>query len=97
MKLLAFESCENAYRGYAEVDGKYVDFTLATGMPAQLGQGYSVPVTEFRDYDHFVGVLGKFDPYLFFLAKPRELADLTYLAVERIDDALMNLEMADGG
>ncbi len=34
--------------------------------------------SEYRDYEHFVGVMGKFNPYTFFLEHPIEVSSLDY-------------------
>ncbi len=44
------------------------------------------PKKNYRNFDHFVGVIGKFMPYYFFYARPEPLADLKYMTVRRAFD-----------
>ena len=37
----------------------------------------------FKDYEHFVGVFGKFDPYTFFKAVPLK-SELTYAGLDSV-------------
>jgi hypothetical protein len=34
--------------------------------------------SEYRDYEHFAAIMGKFDPYTFFLEHPIEISSLDY-------------------
>jgi len=38
--------------------------------------------SEFKNYEHFVGVLSKFNPYTFFLKTPVEIPVMSRLAIE---------------
>ena len=34
--------------------------------------------SEYRDYEHFALVFGKFEPYVFFMQKPMDVKDLRF-------------------
>jgi hypothetical protein len=38
----------------------------------------SVPTSKYKDYEHFVGVMGKFNPYTIFTEKPVDLPSLDF-------------------
>jgi len=42
----------------------------------------------FRDYDHFCGVFGKFDPYCAFVAEPM-VSKLNYEAISKLKSYYM--------
>lgn len=77
MKVLAIEHADdNAVYGFAEIGENYVQFTAKPGQTAKIT--YTQAKSEFRDYDHYVGVYGKFNPETMFLAEPIEIEELAY-------------------
>jgi hypothetical protein len=49
---------------------------------------YQYLKSEFRDYEHFVGVMGKFDPYTLFLKNPMEVDELTREVAQKLAENL---------
>jgi len=47
----------------------------------------SAPVSQFKNYAHFVGVMGKFNPWYQFKATPMELDSLDYGYLRALIDA----------
>lgn len=43
-----------------------------------------VPVKNYRNYKHFAGVIGKFNPYTFFLKHPIPIDELTGSELTRV-------------
>ena len=53
------------YYGYVRMEGSYYKFeTDPSGVKYTLFPG------EFRDHEHLAGVVGKFNPWIFFLKEP---------------------------
>jgi 5-methylcytosine-specific restriction endonuclease McrA len=49
---------------------------------------YKLPKKDFKDYDHLVGVLGKFDPYLSMLPEPIVEASVNYIDLRELEKEL---------
>lgn len=64
---------------WIEQDGRYNKILIDENDVVEIVA--SLPVSDYRNYDHFTGVIGKFNPYTNFFTKPREV-DLTYDALE---------------
>lgn len=55
----------------------------------------TMPIANYKNYDHFVGVMGKFNPYTDFFETIREV-DFTYDALE-LELIKIRKEMKEGG
>lgn len=75
IKILAIEKDEDGgnFSGFLEMGDFYVSF-YTDGDTVALG--HHCPKAEYNDHAHFVGVMSKFDPHMFFLKKPIEISDL---------------------
>ena len=83
-KIISFESesqetLQNTIVGWIEDDKQYKSFRISQNNEIEYADVFLKE--EFRNYEHFVGVQSKFDPYQFFLAEPIPLLDLTYESV----------------
>jgi hypothetical protein len=67
------------FSGWLEIEGQYRKYRAGLNeiliRPADM---------QYRNLDHFAGVLGKFDPYAFCLAKPIKITELSHTALSRI-------------
>lgn len=84
MKLIAVNtSTKEVAVGYVDFDkDHYARFAVKKGEAAKFDRG--IPKKNYRDYDHFVGVAGKFDPYTVFFKVPRPLKEVTVTEVYRV-------------
>lgn len=64
--------------GYIALDDDYARFTLEPGKPAVIHQHARFPKSDYRDYEHFAGVVGKFDSYAFLLRQPIPIPALDF-------------------
>jgi len=78
-KIIAIEAMGAELAGYLETDSDYVAFHTS-GDSVVLRHHY--PKKDFKDLEHFVGVMSKFDPDTFFLDKPIKVPSLTYAAIK---------------
>jgi len=39
---------------------------------------------DYKDYEHFVGIMSKFDPYTFFFEKPIKVSKITRMKLEQV-------------
>lgn len=60
------------YHGYVRMGGNYYKF-----QTDPLGVNYTPFPGEFRNYEHFAGAVGKFNPWYFFLKTPIQVEELT--------------------
>ena len=83
MKLLSFEKCsDNKFIGYIEGGQHYKAFVLTCENALSYDQTF--PKNNYKNYEHFAGVMGKFDPYAVFLREPIEIERPSF-------DKLLNL------
>jgi hypothetical protein len=76
LRILALEPEDKAIGGYLETDTHYQEFSLGpTGEPDILAQ---YAKSNYMDLEHFIGIMGKFDPHTPFLIKPVEVDELKY-------------------
>jgi len=73
-RILALEPEGEAMGGYLEEDDHYVKFILEPRKKIERIFAYSKD--DYTGYEHFAGVMGKFDPHYFFFKKPVELERL---------------------
>lgn len=80
MRLLSIEKLgDKGFAGYVEDGHDYKSFVLIDGE-ARIESEY--PKMDFKDYEHFRGVIGKFDPEAVFLINPIRIEELTQPALE---------------
>lgn len=73
---------DKSFQGIVAEKAHYVLFLLsADGIYSKL-QEY--PKKDYKNYDHFANVIGKFDPYILPLVKQRLIEDVTTEELERI-------------
>lgn len=84
MKILSIELAEKdvSFCVWIEQDGFYKKLVINNRDEITMHLS-SVPVSDYKDYDHFWQVMGKFNPYVDFLIKPREV-EFTYDALEQL-------------
>jgi hypothetical protein len=72
MQLISMATCTHDFaEGYVEIEKEYLRFNIVRGKEPVIHARFKK--SEFRNYRHFAGVIGKFDPYAFILSKPIEL------------------------
>ena len=75
MKLISMTTCTHDFaEGYVETEKEYLRFSIDMGKEAFIHARFKK--SEFRNYCHFAGVIGKFDPYAFILSKPINISGL---------------------
>ena len=79
ISLMGFDTGTRSASGFVDDGVNFTEFNFAGGV---LEMGHAYPKKNYRSYDHFVGVLGKFNPYTFFLEKPIILDALHFEAVQ---------------
>jgi len=92
MKILTLENCDNEYYiGYAEDDNNYMKFTITKA--GSLTYSYTWKKKEFTDYEHFAGVIGKFNPHIFMLINPIVIdGPITFEAMREVELIIINRE-----
>lgn len=70
---LALSDDRTTFTGYYEKKGLYYKFTVTEG-----GMSFTQMSQKFKDYNHFLGVLSKFNPYVFFLSNPIKIKNLEW-------------------
>jgi hypothetical protein len=87
MKILQIQDIdEKVAAGYAEDDTQYFYFVVYKSQNPQIMSRF--PKANYKDYDHFAGVIGKFDEYSLLLIKPIEISALTYEECKRVYDII---------
>lgn len=81
MRILAYEECRDCFTGVLETGEAYWAFLLTADNRLDLDHEY--PKGRYRNLEHFQGVMGKFEPYVFFLTEPLEVDPLTYQALKQ--------------
>jgi len=76
MKLVSYEFCKNYFTGFVEDGDYYRAFVLYDDDRFEFKRGYLKDF--FKGSEHFADVIGKFNPYSFFLKYPFELSELTF-------------------
>lgn len=64
---------------WIEKDGNYEQWRITENINEQMK---SVTTADYRGYDHFSGVMGKFNPMTIFLKKPLDLPDFDFDVLE---------------
>lgn len=88
MKILALENCDNEYYiGFAEDENSYMKFSIT--KEDYLEYRHTWPKIEFRDYDHFAGVIGKFNPHVEMLIDPIAVdMPITYRRMKEVESKM---------
>lgn len=68
--IISLEATRNAAYVWVEYDDEYVKYTV---YPKSTEVMEKHPKSEYTDYEHFVGVMGKFCPFTAFLIEPIQL------------------------
>lgn len=80
LKIISFtKSPKDAEAGWVQTDSEYKSFILPKDDKIEYKATFLI--SKYRDYLHFVGVQGKFNPYTSFLIKPISIKKLTYNTV----------------
>lgn len=77
----------NLMTGWLESGGRYYKFAVD-----DRGGGTWLNETEFEDYSHFEGQVGKFSPDEPFVAEPIEVDDLSFETLTGIKDRFPRIE-----
>jgi hypothetical protein len=81
MNLISIErNGDGSFSGFVEDDTQYQGFYYHGDT---LDMGHAYPKCEYRDYEHYVGVMSKFDPYTFFREKPIPIEAIDRETLER--------------
>jgi hypothetical protein len=75
------QGSEKAFHVVVDLGETYSWFTVAAGTVTETRK---ISKKGFDDYEHFVGVMSKFNPYTFFLKAPVQIDAVTYAEVERV-------------
>lgn len=87
---LSYHNSDDFFSGYLERDGEYFEFECSPDDQIHLKQiALSFP---FRDYEHFAGVLGKFNPWSRLLADPIPIDDLTHSVLQLVRSESPHIE-----
>jgi hypothetical protein len=80
IEIVSIAQAGDEFEGMIALDSKYLSF-VTRGNDIQYGFEYDN--ADYRDYEHFEAVIGKFNPYTFFLEQPIEVELLTRESIER--------------
>ena len=86
MKILHLDPLHDGpgYIGYFTEDySQYYKFKVTDQKSFIEELTWSFPI---RDYEHFAGIMGKFDPYTIFLAEPISVKELTLEELKKVED-----------
>lgn len=86
MKLLSLELAGKVFDGFVEDDGIYRRFSVYEDDRVEFDETF--PAKNYSDLDHFIGVIGKFDPYVFFFKKPIEIKSLKHATLHQIHEGM---------
>lgn len=89
MKILCLQRGEpGSFLAWIEEDGKYKKVILDDdGGRDELTE---VEVSKYTDYEHFVGVMSKFNPDYIFLDEPKEIAEP--VDFEDLEQAMLQID-----
>lgn len=88
MQIMNLEKSSKGFKGWLQEDGFYKRFETHEG---RLATDILVPVKNYKDYETFAMIVGKFNPYVTFLREPVEIGALTFEELRRV------YEMMKGG
>ena len=85
MKLLGItQKREEHWVGYVEIDERYSRFMVPLdGGVGVLSDYCHFKKSEFRDYLHFAGMIGKYDMFAILTKTPVEIKELTIKEIEK--------------
>jgi len=81
MKIISLVKEVNEFSGFISKKDNYTEFY---SEKEKIIYGKSYPKKDYRNYGHFVGVMSKFDPFLFFLEKPISIEKLNRKTLEQL-------------
>ena len=81
MKLISLERIKGGFSGFIEDGPCYFSFTALKGEDVELEREYQK--ARYWDYETFAAVMGKFNPYIFFLKEPVEIEALTFESLQK--------------
>ena len=79
--------CQFGVCGFVDAGNMWIRFSFQEGKDF-VHYGHQYLKSEFRNYEHFVGVMGKFDPYTFFFKDPVEVDELTEEVAQKLSKKL---------
>lgn len=82
MKIMVIEEAGESIIGWANDKDDYKSFIATKGKRTRITKKY--PKKDYKSKDHFRGVIGKFNPYSFFLKKEIKVDDLKYKTLKEI-------------
>lgn len=80
MKVISLDLQNGYFYGVIETKNIYQYFIMGSDKNMEMIQWYEKK--DYRDYDHFVRVMSKFDPNTIFLKKPIDIETLTADEIE---------------
>ena len=87
MKILSVLPNAPQYYGYVKRGNTYFRFTTDAS-----GTSFEPIRMSFDSYEHFAGVMGKFNPWIYFLKDPIEAEELTLELLESLNLDCHSLE-----
>jgi len=72
IKVLSVEFGDNEIVYFVDTGKTYEERSIVRNKKG-IKTGRSFKKDKYESYSHFAGVLGKFDPYVFFFKKPQEV------------------------
>lgn len=89
MKILSIEKLTiGSITGFVEALNSYKRYTVTPEGDILYEDNYRI--ADYRSYEHFCGVIGKFDPYVFFLKVAQSVDQLNHKELVRLYDHLYN-------
>ena len=85
IKLLSIEKAGPSFYIWIECEGEYIRYWAKKNGFEERERHL---LSDYRDYIHFVGVMGKFAPYTAFLKDPVEIEELSYWAVKKAYESI---------
>ena len=79
VEIVSIAKAGDEFEGMVAFDTKYISF-ITRGKKIEYGAEYKK--TDYHDYEHFAAVIGKFNPYTFFLEKPIKVESVTRDSIE---------------
>ena len=76
IKIISLDHYGDTFSGIFEVKNAYVDFIFT--KEGGLSRGYRYRKKDYKNLEHFAGVIGKFNPYTVILRKSVEIDSVNY-------------------
>jgi len=81
MDILVLDKDDNRFMGWVQEDGTYKFFKFEEDKVEIVTE---MPVSNYKDYETFALVIGKFVPHMFMLKEPIKIDGLTKEELERV-------------